>query len=218
MNTTFTAGLSAVAGATTVNTLDRVRRSIDAHAEAGRLTAAAVELLVGCCRERAVELVDLERVEPAPAPMTLAASAPAQTATPGIPDGDYTGTITTAGEREWPDSGVVLSVVVAVEVDGEVVDVRARFDAGREIPRKALYRAAGLQSGSDPSMLIGKAVRVTLGTWSPPSGGSPRPVVRRWLAPAVAAPTAPRVIQGNTAKAPKSVRPEWSEDDDAIPF
>ncbi len=220
---TFTAGLQSIIDAVDLNRLDRVRRNVDAHAEAGRLSAAAVELLVGCCRERAVELVDLERVEPAPAPMTLAPSAPAPAAPTGVvPDGDYSGVITTAGEREWPDSGLVLSVVVACEIDGEVVDVRARFDAGREIPRKAMFRAAGLPSGAAVEQLIGKSVRVVLGTWAPPGGGSPRPVVRRWLAttgaaPAPAAPRAPSVIKGNTAKPPKSARPEW-QDDDGIPF
>lgn len=214
--TTFTAGLSAVANAVDVDTVDQVRRTVDGHGSAGRLTADAVAALAAACKVRVGELLGSETVGPVAAPvvMTLAASAPAPTAATGsVPDGDYTGTITQAGEREWPDSGVVLSVVVAVEVSGEVVDVRARFDAGREIPRKACFRSAGLPSGSDPSMLVGRPVRVTLSTWSPPSGGSARPVVRRWLAPAGAAPKAAAPA---APKAKRSAKPDWETGDDVL--
>ena len=214
--TTFSRGLSAIADAGDLNQLDQVRRTVADHGQSGTLTAAAVAILVDAARERAVELLDAERVEPVVVTLPPAPAAP----TAGVIDGDYSGTIAQASEREWPDSGLVLSVVVACEIDCEVVDVRARFDAGREIPRKAMFRAAGLPAGAAVEQLIGKSVRVTLGTWSPPAGGSPRAVVRRWLspvAPAPAAPRAPSVIKGNTAKPPKQSRPQWESDSD-IPF
>ena len=226
MNTTFSCGLSAIAGAADIGALDQVRRSVADHGQAGRLTADQVAALVTVCRARALELAAAERVEPfaAPAPvvMTLAAAAPAPKATTGsVADGDYDATIAQASEREWPDSGLVLSVVVACEIDGEVADVRARFTGDREVARKAMFRAAGLPSGAAVEQLIGRPVRVTLSTWSPPSGGSPRLVVRRWLAPAAPAPAAPRapsVIQGCNTKPPKSSKPAWEDDDGAIPF
>jgi hypothetical protein len=215
--TTFIQGLQSVIDAVDLNRLDQVRRSVDAQAEAGRLTAAAVAILVDACRERAVELLDLERVEPAAAAV-VAASSPAPMAPPdGGPDGDYSGTITQAMEREWPDSGLVLSVVCNVETAGQTLEVKSRFDAGREIARKAMFRAAGLPAGAAVEQLIGRPVRVTVGIWAPPGGGTPRPVVRRWLAaagtaPAPAAPRAPAVIQGCSARPPKQARPEWEND------
>jgi hypothetical protein len=218
MNTTFARGLSAIAGAGDLDRLDEVRRTVADHGQAGVLTAAAVSILVDACRERAVELLDQERVEPVAAPVALA-PAPAPAATTGtVPDGDYFGVIASAGEREWPDSGVVLSVVVACEIDGAVIDVRARFDAGREIPRKACFRSAGLPAGAAVEQLIGRPVRVTLGTWTPPAGGSPRPVVRRWLAPAGAAPAAPKAAASalKFKAPPKSARPEWETGDDVL--
>jgi hypothetical protein len=221
VSTTFTAGLSAIAAAESVAVLDRVRRSVADHGQAGRLTADQVAALVTVCRARALELAERDAAAPAPVVMTLAAAAPAPKApTAGVPDGDYSGTITQASEREWPDSGLVLSVVVACEIDGAAVDVRARFTGDREVARKAMFRAAGLPSGAAVEQLIGKVVKVTLSTWSPPSGGSPRLVVRRWLAAAAQAPAAPRapsVIQGCNTKAPKSARPQW-EGDSEIPF
>jgi hypothetical protein len=222
VSTTFTAGLSAIAAAESVAVLDRVRRSVADHGQAGRLNADQVAALAAVCRARALELAERDAAAPAPVVMTLAAAAPAPKATTGsVADGDYNATIAQASEREWPDSGLVLSVVVACEIDGEVADVRARFTGDREVARKAMFRAAGLPSGAAVEQLIGKAVRVELSTWAPPGGGSPRPVVRRWLAPAAPAPAAPRapsVVKGcNTAKPPKSSKPAWESDSD-IPF
>jgi hypothetical protein len=219
--TLFARGLAAIADAGDLDRLDAVRRTVAGHGSAGALTAAAVAILVDACGERAVELLDLERVEPAAA-AAVAASSPAPMApTAGVPDGDYSGTITQAMEREWPDSGLVLSVSCHVEIDGQTVEVKSRFDAGREIARKAMFRAAGLASGAAVEQLIGRPVRVEVGTWAPPGGGTPRPVVRRWLAaagtaPAPSAPRPPAVVKGNTAKPPKQSRPEW--EDDSIPF
>ena len=214
--TTFCAGLRAIADAADLNRLDACRRSVDDRGQAGELSAAAVSILVDACRERAVELFDLDRVEAVAAPVVVA-SAPAPAA--GVVDGDCNATIAQAAEREFDDSGTVLLLTLTADVAGEPVEVRCRFDAAREIPRKAMFRAAGLPAGAAVEQLIGKSVRVTLGTWSPPAGGSPRAVVRRWLSPAAPAPAAPRasVIKGNTAQPPKHSRPQWESDSD-IPF
>ena len=210
---TFAVGLGAIAAATTVNTLDRLRRSIDAHAEAGRLTAAAVSILVDACRERAVELHDQERVEPvaAPAPMTLAASAPAPAATTGVPagfvEGEYAAVVSTAVERDYDDSGTVLMLTLTADVGGEPVEVRVRFDGNRAAARAAAFRSCGLVAGSDPSMLIGKPCRVLLSAWTATDGRS-RLVVKRWIAPPKsAAPAAPKSAATARHKSSKPAPP-----------
>ena len=234
MNTTFSCGLSAIAGAADIGALDQVRRSVADHGQAGRLTADQVAALAAVCRARALELADAERVEPvaapAPATMTLAASAPAPKATTGVPAGfaesEYAAVVGTAAERDFDDSGTVLMLTLTADVRGEPVEVRVRFDGNREAARAAAFRSCGLLAGSDPSMLIGKPCRVLLAPWTATDGRS-RLVVQRWIAPpksaapsAPSAPTAPRasVVKGcNTAKPPKQARPEW-EGDSEIPF
>jgi hypothetical protein len=218
---TFTAGLSAVAAAASVNTLDKVRRSVDAHAEAGRLNADAVAALEAACTVRALELADQERVEPAPVVMTLAASAPAPTT--GIPtgfqEGEFPAVVATAVERDYDDSGTVLLLTLTADVGGEPVGVRCRFDGNREAARTAAFRSCGQPTGSDPAQLIGRSCRVLLAAWSSSDGRS-RVVVKRWIpAPKSAAPTASRPA-ASTLKfkaPPKSARPAWESDSD-IPF
>lgn len=226
--TTFSAGLSAVASAADVDTLDRVRRSIDGHAADGRLTADQAGALAAVARARALELSAAPAAALAPAAMAPAASAPARpAAAAGVPEGfrpgDYGATIAAASEREWPDSGLVLSVSLAAEIAGEPVEVRCRFDANREVARKAMFRAAGLPSGATVEQLIGKPVRVALNVWSPANGGAARLTVRRWHAPAGSttrstASATPGVVKFKAPpKPPAPARPAW-EADDGIPF
>lgn len=225
-SSTFTAGLSAVANAPTVDAVDRVRRSVADHAAEGRLTVDQAQALATVCRARALELAAADRVEPvaASAPMTLAESAPAPAARAGVPagfvEGEYAAVVASAVERDYDDSGTVLMLTLTADVGGEPVEVRVRFDGNREAARAAMFRSVGLLAGSDPSMLIGKPCRVLLSVWTATDGRS-RLVVRRWIAPpksaAPAAPRAPAVIRGCNAKPPKQARPEW-EGDSETPF
>jgi hypothetical protein len=227
MSTSFSRGLSAIADAGDLDRLDQVRRTVAGHGQSGVLTAAAVSVLVDACRERAVELIDLERVEPVAAPIVQRA-APAPAATTGVPagfvEGEYAAVVASAVERDYDDSGTVLMLTLTADVSGESVEVRVRFDGQREAARAAAFRSCGLLAGSDPAMLIGRACRVLLASWTS-SDGRARLVVRRWVAPpksaAPSAPTAPRasVVKGcNTSKPPKSSKPAWEDDDGAIPF
>jgi hypothetical protein len=227
MNTTFSRGLSAIAGAADIDALDQVRRTVADHGQAGRLTADQVAALVTVCRARALELAERDAAAPAPVVMTLAAAAPAPAARAGVPagfvEGEYAAVVASAVERDYDDSGTVLLLTLTADVDGEPVEVRVRFDGQREAARAAAFRSCGLLAGSDPSMLIGKPCRVLLAPWTS-SDGRARLVVKRWVAPpksaAPAAPAAPRasVVKGcNTAKPPKSSKPAWESDSD-IPF
>jgi hypothetical protein len=226
VSTTFTAGLSAIAGAADIDALDRVRRAVADHGQAGRLTADQVAALATVCRARALELIDQDCVDPvaAPAPvvMTPAAAAPAAPMTTGIPagfsEGESPAVVSNAVERDYDDSGTVLMLTLTADVGGEPVEVRVRFDGNREAARAAAFRSCGLLAGSDPSMLIGKPCRVLLSPWTSSDGRS-RLVVKRWIAPPKsAAPAEPRAAASTLkfTKPPKSARPAW--DDDGIPF
>jgi hypothetical protein len=216
VSTTFTAGLSAIAAAESVAVLDRVRRSVADHGQAGRLTADQVAALAAVCRARALELAAADRVDPvaAPAPvvMTLAAAAPAARA--GVPagfsEGEYAAVVASAVERDYDDSGAVLLLTLTADVDGELVEVRVRFDGNREAARAAAFRSCGLLAGSDPAMLIGKPCRVVVAPWTS-SDGRARLVVKRWVAPPKsAAPAAPAAARSKSNKpAPPAADDVW---------
>jgi hypothetical protein len=241
MNSTLAAGLAAIANATSVDAVDRIRRSVDDHAAEGRLTADQAAALSTVCRARALELAERDASATAPAPvhlvaslpaapspvaMTLVAAMPAPAARAGVPagfvEGEYAAVVASAVERDYDDSGAVLLLTLTADVDGEPVEVRVRFDGNREAARAAAFRSCGLLAGSDPAMLIGKPCRVLLAPWTS-SDGRARLVVKRWVAPPKsAAPAAPAASRPAASalkfKAPpKSARPAW-EGDDGIPF
>jgi len=220
MTTTFTAGLTAVANSADVASLDRVRRSVADHGQAGRLSVAATSILVDCCRERAVELIDAERTTPAPAQTPPAAAAPAPAAMTGVPqafaEGEYAAVVATATQRSYDDSGDVLLISLTADVSGEPTEVRVRFDANREVARAAAFRSCGLPTGSDPAQLIGRSCRVLLAAWTSTEGRS-RLVVRRWVAaPRAAAASSSSRQSGSTSRPKRSAKPDWETGDDVL--
>jgi hypothetical protein len=90
-----------------------------------------------------------------------------------------------ASEREWPDSGLVLTLVLVLRLtdDPDVEPIRCRFDKAREVPRRiALQALGGLADGEDVSALVGRQAVVETKPYTTRDGGE-RLGVARWIVP-----------------------------------
>lgn len=233
----FALGLRSIERANDLAGLDEVRKTVDRHGEAGNLTADEAAALAAVCRVRCAEIMGAEG-QPAAPPMPAAKASTTRPATSaGIPNGfvagEYAATVVSAVERTFPDSGVVLTVVIDAVIAGERVAIPTRFDERRDLARKAAFRSAGVMLGAAPDQLVGRSVRVEVDTWQGRDGAS-RLSVRRWIsspAPAAGSAIAARAPASSTARSapqapptavklpPKPPKPEWEEDeDDSIPF
>jgi hypothetical protein len=145
---------------------------------------------------------------------------------------DFPATITAACERHYDDSGTVLHGEVAVDLGDRVQTIRVRLGEERAVIRRILFKAAGLPDDAQPEQLVGRHVRVALGTWVDRQGIA-RPVVRKWLpskpatAPALKKPAAPawendqeqrRPPRTSAARVKASVERAGGGEDDDIPF
>jgi hypothetical protein len=138
------------------------------------------------------------------------ASAPHTPPTPS--EGQVLVEVFEASEREWPDSGVVLSLVL-FPVDEPDTTIRVRFDQAREVARNIAMRAlGGLADGEPVSALVGR--RATVET-RPYTGrdGVERVGIAKWIPPRKTrtASTRPTAVRNR--------KPEASSlPDDDIPF
>jgi hypothetical protein len=142
---------------------------------------------------------------PQPAP----ASAPHAPPTPA--EGQVLVEVADASEREWPDSGVVLSLTL-FPVGEPDTTIRCRFDQTREVVRGIAMRAlGGLADGESVSALIGR--RATVET-RPYTGrdGVERLGVAKWITP-----RKPRTAS-TRPPAMTNRKPEMDADDGDIPF
>jgi hypothetical protein len=118
-----------------------------------------------------------------------------------------------ASEREWPDSGLVLTLVLRLTDDPDVEPIRCRFDKAREVPRRiALQALGGLADDEDVSALVGRQAVVETRHYTT-RDGEERLGVARWIVPRK--PRQP----GQRPAAVKNRKPEASSlPGDDIPF
>ncbi len=118
-----------------------------------------------------------------------------------------------ASEREWPDSGLVLSLTLRLVDDPNGPEIRARFDASRAVARRiALDALGGLGDGEPLARLIGRQAIVET---KPYTGrdGIERVGIAKWITP-----RKPGMASARRA-AVRNRKPEASSlPDDDIPF
>lgn len=143
-----------------------------------------------------------------PAPLPSAAPP----AAPESADGQVRVEVAQASEREWPDSGNVLSLVLFPVNDPDTT-IRVRFDQTREVPRRiALEALGGLADGQDASVLVGRQAVVETRPYTGRDGVE-RLGVAKWIVP-----RKPRQAS-QRAPAVRNRKPEASAlPDDDIPF
>ena len=114
---------------------------------------------------------------PTPAP----ASAPPTPPEPA--EGQVRVEVVEASEREWPDSGVVLTLTLSRVDDPEAELIRCRFDKAGEVPRRiALQALGGLADGEDVSALVGRQAVVETKPYTTREGVE-RLGVAKWIVP-----------------------------------
>lgn len=88
-----------------------------------------------------------------------------------------------ASEREWPDSGNVLTLVLSRVDDPAAEPIRCRFDQTREVPRRiALEALGGVADGEDVSALVGRQAVVETRPYTTRDGVE-RVGVAKWIVP-----------------------------------
>ena len=116
-----------------------------------------------------------------------------------------------ASERDWPDSGLVLTLTLRLVDDPNAPEIRARFDASRAVARRiALDALGGIGDGEPLARLIGRQAIVET---KPYTGrdGTERLGVAKWITP-----RKPRQT-GQRPPAAKRQKPDVGDEDD-IPF
>lgn len=117
-----------------------------------------------------------------------------------------------ASEREWPDSGVVLSLVL-FPVDDPDTTIRVRFDQTREVPRRiALEALGGLADGEPVSALVGRQAVVETRPYTG-RDGTERLGVAKWIVPRKPRQASQRAPTVRNRKPEAAATP-----DDDIPF
>jgi len=112
-------------------------------------------------------------------------------------------------DKVWPDSGRVRTLVLRRE-DG--TEIKSKFGADREATWRAACAALGVSYEADWKAIQGRRAVVEIIAWAPPSGGDPRPIVKRWAA----RPGTPRAIEKATAAAEKAARAEAKRSRNAV--
>jgi hypothetical protein len=110
---------------------------------------------------------------------------PAQASAPPTPpeptEGQVRVEVVEASEREWPDSGVVLTLMLRAVDDPTIEPIRCRFDKARDVPRRiALQALGGLADGEDVSALVGRQAVVETKPYTT-RDGEERLGVARWI-------------------------------------
>jgi hypothetical protein len=109
--------------------------------------------------------------------------APAQTTPPEPAEGQMRVAVVEASEREWPDSGVVLTLTLRAVDDPTIEPIRCRFDKARDVPRRiALQALGGLTDGEDVSALVGRQATVETRPYTTREGME-RLGVAKWIVP-----------------------------------
>jgi hypothetical protein len=137
--------------------------------------------------------------------------APAQTTPPEPAEGQMRVAVVEASEREWPDSGVVLSLTLRAVDDPTIEPIRCRFDTAREVPRRiALQALGGLADGEPVSALVGRQAVIEARPYTTREGVE-RLGVAKWIVP-----RKPRKASARPAVV-RNRKPEAADDED-IPF
>lgn len=126
---------------------------------------AAIGLLVGA-------ITTADRIAP-PGPSPL----------PELAAGQARVEVIEASEREWPDTGLVLTLTLRLVDDPNGLEIRTRFDASRDVARRiALDALGGLGDGEPLTRLIGRQAIVET---KPYTGrdGTERLGVAKWIVP-----------------------------------
>jgi hypothetical protein len=132
-------------------------------------------------------------------------------ATPEPAEGQIRIEVTQASEREYPDSGVVLSLVLAPVNDPDTT-IRVRFDQTREVPRRiAMEALGGLADGEEVSALVGRQAVIETRPYVG-NDGVERVGVAKWIVP-----RKPRKASQRPA-AVRPRKPDAAVDGDDIPF
>jgi hypothetical protein len=101
---------------------------------------------------------------------------------PSPAEGQVRVEVAQASEREWPDNGLVLSLVL-FPVDDPDITIRVRFDRSRAIPRRiALEALGGLADGESVSALVGRQAVVETRPYVG-RDGIERLGVAKWIVP-----------------------------------
>jgi hypothetical protein len=139
--------------------------------------------------------------------------APATTTPPEPTEGQVRVEVVDASEREWPDTGVVLTLTLRAVDDPTIEPIRCRFDKARDVPRRiALQALGGLADGEDVSALVGRQATVETRPYTTREGVE-RLGVAKWIVPRK--PRQP----GQRPAAVKNRKPEASSlPNDDIPF
>jgi hypothetical protein len=224
----FSDFLSTLAAAGSATTISRARIAIADAAAAGRLSQEAASALEAVARVAAESIAvhgeKPERPEPA-----RTSGKPAQSNT----DDRLPATITECVDASYDDSGEIVRGLVTTD-DGNAIRFRIPRSWGGSI--SAIYGACGVHIEEPADRLAGKAVSVTLGTFTG-KDGIERPVIKKWHKPAApakaatakpaalawesdeaAAPRAPRRTTAAKAHAAFKANVAAPEDDDTIPF
>jgi hypothetical protein len=88
-----------------------------------------------------------------------------------------------ASEREWPDSGLVMTLTLRLVDDPSGPEIRARFDASRAVARRIAMDALGGVADGEPLVtLVGRQAIVEA---KPYTGrdGIERLGVAKWIVP-----------------------------------
>jgi hypothetical protein len=114
---------------------------------------------------------------PTPAPAT------ALPAPPEPAEGQVRVEVVEASEREWPDSGVVLTLTLTRVDDPDAEPIRCRFDAMAGTRRRiALDALGGLADGEPVMALVGRQAVVEARPYTTREGVE-RVGVARWIVP-----------------------------------
>ena len=108
---------------------------------------------------------------------------PTTHATPEPAEGQVRVEVVEASEREWPDSGVVLTLTLRAVDDPTIEPIHCRFDKAREVPRRiALQALGGIADGEPVSALVGRHAVVETRPYVG-RDGIERVGVAKWIVP-----------------------------------
>jgi hypothetical protein len=157
----------------------------------------------------------LDRLAGPRGPLTTADRlAPPAPASPPAPTASQVAVeVIEAAEREWPDSGLVLSLTLRRLDDFDAEPIKARFDQGRAVARQIAEKAlGGLADGEPVTALVGRQAVVETRPYQT-RDGEQRVGVAKWIVP--------RKHRRPAAAAPLAVKPrkpEIDQEDDDIAF